>query len=283
MARATVLFIILLLVGTSTTFADAEERPLWEIGFGGGVIQIPDYRGSSESGVYPYPFVMPIYRGRSFQADEEGIKGVLGESNRLRLDVSFYGNVPVNGDNDARAGMETLDPLLEIGPMLRYKAWTASRHRQSLILDAPLRVALSLGDGVDVVGYALTPRASYRRQIDLCDRPWKWSISGELLWGSRDLHRYYYQVDPVDATAWRPAYDAGAGFGGSRLRTSLYRRDRNRLISLYAVYDHLGGAVFEDSPLVERQGGLTLGFVVIWFPFQSNDVVKVNQWEWTTE
>ena len=109
---------------------------MWELGLGGGVIRIPDYRGSSEAGTYPYPFIMPIYRGHHVQADEEGIKGILRESNRLRLDFSVYGNVPVTSDNEARKGMDDLDPILEIGPMLRYRAWKSSSPRQSIILDA---------------------------------------------------------------------------------------------------------------------------------------------------
>lgn len=261
----------------------AEKLPIWELGLGGGVIRIPDYRGSSEAGTYPYPFIMPIYRGRHVQADEEGIKGILGESSRLRLDFSVYGNVPVTSDNEARKGMDDLDPILEIGPMLRYKAWKSSSPGQSIILDAPVRAALSIGNGVDYVGLAVTPRLSYRRQIDLFERPWKWSLSGEALWGSGGLHRYYYQVNPADATAQRPAYDAGAGFGGTRVRANLYHRDLKRLISFYAVYDSVHGAVFEDSPLVEQNSGFTIGFVVTWFLFQSDNLVEVKQWEWNTE
>ena len=268
---------------TSSHCESAEKLPMWELGLGGGVIRIPDYRGSSEAGTYPYPFIMPIYRGRRVQADEEGIKGILGESSRLRLDFSVYGNVPVTSDNKARTGMDDLDPILEIGPMLRYKAWKSSNPRQSVILDAPVRAALSVGNGVDYVGLAVTPRVSYRRQFDLFDKPWKWSISGEALWGSEGLHRYYYQVDPEDATAQRPAYDADAGFGGTRVRASLYHRDLDKLISFYAVYDSVHDAVFEDSPLVEQNSGFTVGFVVTWFLFQSENLVEVKQWEWNTE
>ncbi|MEA3644226.1 MAG: hypothetical protein VBE63_30520, partial [Lamprobacter sp.] len=66
-------------------------------------------------------------------------------------------------------------------------------------------------------------------------------------------------------------------------RTSVYHRDRKKLISFYAVYDNVNGAVFEDSPLVQQSGGFTFGFVVTWFLFQSNDLVEVKQWEWNTE
>jgi outer membrane scaffolding protein for murein synthesis (MipA/OmpV family) len=283
--RALVLLVSLLLAPSALP---AEQLPLWELGFGGGVIRIPDYRGSDEAGVYPYPFVMPVYRGRVLQADEEGIKGVLGESSRFRFDLSFYGNVPVSNDNDARKGMDDLAPTLELGPMLRYKPWQTPAHQQSIIFDVPVRAAIAVGGGVEYVGFGVTPRLSYRRALRPFgpyggDRDWKWSISGEVLWGSGGLHRYYYQVDPADATATRPAYDAEAGYGGTRFRSSIYRRDPNKLISFYAVYDDVSGAVFDDSPLVRQQGGLTIGFVVTWFLAQSDELVDVRQWEWSND
>ena len=274
---------LLTLLALATPPALAEELPAWELGIGGGALRIPDYRGSSESGTYPYPFIMPIYRGRHLQADEEGIKGVIGESSRFRFDISVYGNVPVTSDNKARDGMDDLDPLLQIGPMLRYKAWKAYEPQQSLIIDLPVRASIAIGGGIDYVGYEVSPRISYRRELGLFDQNWKWSISGEALWGSAGLNRYYYQVDPPDATPTRPAYDADAGFAGTRFRTSVYHRDRNKLISFYAVYDDVQGAVFDDSPLVEQNGGFTVGFVVTWFLLQSDDLVEVKQWEWNTE
>lgn len=281
--RTAVLILILLYFATAPLSALAEKLPLWELGIGGGALRIPDYRGAGEAGTYPYPFIMPIYRGPYFQADEEGIKGILGESGRFRFDFSLFGNVPVSSGNGAREGMEDLDPLLEIGPMLRYKAWQASAPQRSVIIDFPVRAAIAVGSGVNYVGYAVTPRISYRRELGLFRRPWKWSISGEALWGSDGLHEYFYQVNPADATPTRPAYAAEAGYAGTRFRTSLYHRDRNKLISFYAVYDNVQGAVFEDSPLIEREAGFTIGFVVTWFLLQSNELVEVKQWEWSAE
>lgn len=280
MTRAALLLSILAFV---PALQAAERLPLWEVGIGGGALQTPDYRGAGQSHTYPYPFIMPIYRGRYLKADEEGISGVLSASDRLRFDFSLYGNVPVGNDNDAREGMDDLDPLVEIGPMLRYKAWKGEAPRQSLILDTPVRAAFALGHGIDYVGYTIGPRLTYRRELDLLGQTWKWPISIEALWSSQGLNRYFYQVDPQYATATRPAYAADAGYAGTRFRTSIYRRDRNKLISLYAVYDSVQGAVFEDSPLVERDGGLTVGFLLMWFPFQSDELVEVKQWEWNTE
>lgn len=278
--RITFLLVSLLL---ASVVEAADKLPLWEIGVGGGVLHMPDYRGSDQSHTYPYPFIMPIYRGKVLQADEEGIKGILGASDRFRFDLSFYGNVPVGVDNDARDGMPTLDPLLEVGPMLRYKIWKDSNPQQSLIFDTPIRAAIAVGHGVDYVGYTIGPRLTFRREIDLLGNNWKWPISVEALWSSKDLNQYFYDVDPDFATPSRPPYEADAGFAGTRFRTSIFRRDRNKLISFYAVYDDVGGAVFNDSPLVKQNGGFTIGFLLVWFPFQSGELVEVKQWEWNTE
>jgi outer membrane scaffolding protein for murein synthesis (MipA/OmpV family) len=260
--------------------ARAEKLPLWEIGVGGGVLSVPEYRGSAESRVYPYPFVFPVYRGRHLQADEEGIKGMLLESDRFRFDISYDGNVPVKSESDARRGMDTLDPTVQIGPALRFKLWDSDASSQSVIADLPVRAAFAVGSGLEHVGYTAFPRAAYRREVRLLDRPWKWSLTGGALFGSEGFHRYYYQVDPVDATPERPVYEAGAGYGGLRFITTLYHRDRDKLISVFAAYDDVKDAVFFDSPLVERRSGITVGFLVTWFLFQSEDLVEVKQWEW---
>lgn len=263
--------------------ARAEKLPLWEIGLGGGALSVPDYRGSSESHVYPYPFVFPIYRGLRLQADEEGVKGKLLESDRIRFDISLDGNVPVKSDSDARRGMDTLDPTVQIGPALRVKLWSSEANAQSVIAELPIRAAFAVGSGIDHVGYTAFPRIAYRRQFNLFDRKWKWSISGGALFGSDDYHRYYYQVNPGDATPQRPAYEADEGYGGTRFITTLYHRDRKKFISFFAAYDDVNDAVFYDSPLVEQRSGFTVGFLVTWFFFQSKELVDVKQWEWGTQ
>jgi len=279
MLRSLVASISLLML---LSVAWAEKLPKWEVGLGGGALSIPDYRGSDQSHVYPYPFVFPVYRGLRLQADEEGIKGMLLESDRVRFDISYDGNVPVRSDNDARKGMSTLEPTVQIGPMLRVKLWDSEPNTQSIIAELPVRAAFAIGGGIEHVGYTAFPRLAYRREMDLFGRKWKWSLAGGPLYGSEDFNRYYYQVDPADATPQRPAYNADAGYAGTRFITSLYRRDRNKLISFYAAFDDVSDAVFYDSPLVKQRTGITVGFLVTWFFFQSKDLVDVKQWEWST-
>jgi outer membrane scaffolding protein for murein synthesis (MipA/OmpV family) len=217
------------------------------------------------------------------QADEEGIKGMLLESDRIRFDISYDGNVPVSRDNDARKGMDSLDPTVQIGPMLRAKLWSSEANAQSIIAEFPVRAAFAVGSGIEHIGYTAFPRIAYRRELELFGRKWKWSLTGGALFGSEDFHRYYYQVDPAEATPERPAYEADAGYGGTRFIANLYRRDRNKLISFYAAYDDVEDAVFYDSPLVEQRSGVTVGFLVTWFFFQSKDLIDVRQWEWSTD
>ena len=162
---------------TLLSVAKAEKLPLWEIGLGGGALSTPDYRGSDESRVYPYPFVHPIYRGLHLQADEEGIKGMLLESDRVRFDISYGGNVPVSSDNDARRGMSSLEPTVQIGPMFCVKLWASETDTQSIIAELPVRAAFAIGSGIEHIGYTALPRIAYRRELDLFGHKWKWRFA----------------------------------------------------------------------------------------------------------
>ena len=86
-------------------------------------------------------------------------------------------------------------------------------------------------------------------------------------------------VLPEYSTEGRPEYDANGGYGGTRFIVTFHKRDPKKLISIYALYDGVNDAVFEDSPLVESSGGFTVGFVVAWFVSQSRSLVDVKSWE----
>ena len=95
--------------------ACAEERPLWELGAGGFAFAQPDYRGADEGRGYVLPIPYVAYRGDRFRVDREGIRGLLFESDRVEFDLSLFATPPVkSNDNTARAGMNDLDPTIEI-------------------------------------------------------------------------------------------------------------------------------------------------------------------------
>ncbi len=62
-----------------------------------------------------------IYRSDRIKVDRNGPRGILFDTERLRLDLSINASVPVNSsDNRARRGMPDLDPTIEIGPVLKH-------------------------------------------------------------------------------------------------------------------------------------------------------------------
>jgi len=54
------LAIVLLMLPQQTAGA---QKPLWEVGAGGGFLMMPDYRGSDKTRPYLLPFPYAVYRG----------------------------------------------------------------------------------------------------------------------------------------------------------------------------------------------------------------------------
>jgi len=262
--------------------ACAEKVPLWEIAVGGGALTIPDYRGAGHDSTAVLPAVVPFYNGKYLRSDEEGVRGELFKTERLRLDFSLDGNVPVKSDdNPARAGMPDLDATAQLGPALNVKLWEADAPDRSLILFLPIRAAFAVDtDRVESIGYTFAPQVTYYRRVPLAGCDWKLGLTGGLQFGSSAFHDYYYSVDAAYTTATRPEYEAKGGFAGYRfIGTFLCRYPRN-WISFFARYDRVDGAVFDGSPLVRRNGGLTAGFVVTWMVGRSSKMVEVTDWKY---
>ena len=243
--------------------ASAEEAPLWDLAVGGGLLTIPEYRGSDDRRTLPFPYIYPNYRGKRLRVDDDGIRGILVEKKRYELDFSLDGNPPVSSDDSAaRAGMPDLDLTVQIGPALGIWLMTDYEKQRSLKLNLPVRAAFAIDfDNFEHVGFAASPHFTFHKWFRAWRRPWRLGLSAGLEFADEELHNFYYQVNPEFATATRPAYDADAGFGGTRFIATLISRTRKSWLSLFARYDRLDGATFEDSPLVERSDGLTLGFV----------------------
>jgi hypothetical protein len=120
----------------------AELLPLWEAGAGVAAISFPDYRGAAHRRSYLLPVPVFVYRGSVFQVDREKVRGLLIKSERVELDVSINGTVPIRSDgNTAREGMPDLDPTLEIGPSLTVSL--AATERTKLTLRLPLRAVIA--------------------------------------------------------------------------------------------------------------------------------------------
>jgi outer membrane scaffolding protein for murein synthesis (MipA/OmpV family) len=87
---------------------------------------------------------------------------------------------------------------------------------------------------------------------------------------------YYYSVAPQYATATRPAYTAPGGYSGTQFGIILTKRFSGVWFAAYVRYDTLRGAVFQDSPLVERAYDWSAGFGFAWILGRSSRLVEVT-------
>jgi len=252
--------------------------PKWEIGAGIGALSIPFYRGSDESTGLVIPLIVPVYRGERFQVDRRGIRGLLFSSDRWALDISADGNVPADSDDvEIREGMPDLAPTVQIGPSLKYTAWTESSKSQILRLNLPLRAVFAFDSGIEGIGYTVSPSVTYARNLGHTDSGWRLGLYAGLEYGSESFHDYYYQVDEQFSTPLRPTYDAQSGYGGVRLATSLRRRTQSGSFVLFARYDRFDSATFLSSPLVDTKDGLTVGFFYLRSLVRSKEKVTVGR------
>ena len=255
-----------------------KKRPLWEVALGGGAMQMPDYRGAQDSRGYVFPFIYPVYRGNFLRVDDDGVRGMLHETPTVEFDISLDGAIPVSSDDiDVRAGMPDLDPILQLGPSLRFGLWENSRASKSLILNLPIRGVFAIDSGVDQIGYTFSPHFTFYQNFNLIDRNWRTGMSAGLEFGSNEYHDYFYSVSDAFKTPTRPEYDANGGYAGTRFVITMQGRTRKSWISLFARYDRVDSATFSDSPLVVKNDGVTAGFIVTFFVAQSDKLVEVTE------
>jgi outer membrane protein len=244
--------------------------PRWEWGVGLAAAHLRDYPGSSHSGTYALPVPWFIWRSDRVEVGREGGRGVIYRSAQRELDFTLMANPPADiDDNPERAGMESLDPVLEPGLRMR---WRFPLGDWRLGVQLPVRYALSVGDHFrsDGLGLHVEPGVSVDRAL----MPgWAWSMSLAAGFAEADYSDYYYGVSPADATAQRPAYAAPGGYAGWLASTRLSWRSGNFSAGGFLRYEHVGDASFSDSPLVTKNHGVTLGANATWRLGQSRDSV----------
>lgn len=252
----------------------AKELPLWEVGLGVAPIVFSNYRGSDQQSAYVLPLPYIIYRGDLLKVDRSGPRGVLFDTERLELNISFDVAPPVDSDdNDARAGMGNLDPTVQIGPVLKVHL-TDEDAGLPLRLNLPLRAVIATDfSHVKHVGWVLHP------QLWL-DPPefygWGTSIGVGPIFADEGYHDYYYGVSPAFATASRSAYQGKAGYSGVSVLMGASRRIGPLWVGAFLRYDNLAGAAFEDSPLFETEHACIAGAGIAWIFWQSETSVSAD-------
>ena len=257
--------VLIMMPGLLGGAVHAQSLPRWEVGIGVSVLSLPYYRGAASGRSYVLPFPYVKYRGEHLRVDEEGIRSYLFRSDRVKLNFSLAGGVPVPSDgNSIRHDMPRLDPTVEIGPSLEILLSKPAESNRSLWLKIPVRAALSVGWGnIDHQGWVLAPYIEYVVRQGNPSAPWIIDLSAGPQFADRAYHDYFYEVPTAYATASRPEYHPDAGYSGSRMTLSLQKRWGDYWLGAFIRYDTLQGAVFSDSPLVEQRHYLALGAAVI--------------------
>jgi len=252
----------------------AVRRPLWELGLGLGALSLPDYRGSAERSTYVLPLPYVVYRGQWLRADRDGARAVLLDAERVEVDISVSGSPPSrHTDRGARAGMDKLPATLEIGPNVNWTWWRGSSAKLDLRL--PLRAAITLEHSPRSIGMVFAPHLN----LDLSGAVpgWKLGVQGGPVWASQRYNQHYYGVGAANATVTRPQYEARGGRGGWQATAALSRRFAHTWAGAFVRHDSLDGAVFADSPLVQRRQGVTVGLGLSWIFASSAEQVAADE------
>lgn len=228
--------------------------PLWEIGFGGAGAYLPHYPAAAQSQARFLPFPWLTYRGNIFRSDEKGVRGRIIQSDKIELDISVSGSLPVSDDdNDARSGMPELDWLGEVGPRLQINMLKSGNENRAARVDfeLPVRSVFStdISDSFEWRGIVTAPSLSYSNK-NFNGTGLNFKISAEPIFASEKLMDYFYQVDPQYVQSGRGAYDAEAGYLGSRLSFGVNRKFGRRLsLGIHSNVQNFSGAANSDSPL----------------------------------
>jgi outer membrane scaffolding protein for murein synthesis (MipA/OmpV family) len=272
--RIALLLLVLVFLGLPKISIGA-EKPLWELGIGGGFLIMPDYRGSDKTRAYLLPFPYAAYRGGIIKLEDKRIAARIFATDRVTLDASGYGAVPVkSSDNDARVGMPDLDPTFEFGPALRIKLLDSKENRYLLSVALPLRAVFSTDfRSVRYEGWVFSPRLNLEKGDVIPGTGLYLGVSAGPMFADRGYHKYFYEVEPVYATDTRQAYASGGGYSGSTLTVGLGKNYKQFIFNTFVSADYLKGAVFEDSPLTKTQTSWMGGFSITWVFLKSAKTV----------
>ena len=259
--------------------AVCEEKPLWEIGVGAGLLQMPDYRGSNESRLYLLPYPYLVYRGDILKVDEQRISGRIFKTDRILLDFSGYGAVPVDSDdNSAREGMPDLDPTFELGPALTIKLLESKEDKYKLDMSLPVRAFFSTDfSSVRHEGWVFSPRINFVKDDLIPGTGLHLGVSAGPMFADSDYHDYYYAVEQKYANRARHEYSADGGYSGTTITVGLSKPYKQFIIHAFVSADFLQGAIFEDSPLVKRETSIMSGIGISWILFKSEKTVNAEK------
>ena len=171
--------------------------------------------------------------------------------------------------------LSSLDATLELGPRLNIQLWKHARHQLSAVF--PFRLTSSVSFSFSRFayrGWMFSPFLLYMYE-DKGKNGWEFDILAGPLYASERYHDYYYSVDQAYVNENRRYFKAKQGYSGSRVTVYLQKSYQRLWLSVFARYDVLADAVFENSPLVEKNNYVFGGFVIGWMLKKSPKKVYV--------
>ena len=256
--------------------AQADDKPLWELGAGATVLAFPAYRGSDQTRIYVLPIPYFVYRGEFLKADRNGVRSIFFDSENVEINASAAASFPIDSkDNDARRGMPDLKPTVELGPAVDLTLWRSSARGTKLTLRLPVRAGFTIQRAPEYIGWLFSPRINLDIENVGGLPGWNLGLLASPAYGDRHFHRHFYSVSPQYATPSRPAYDARAGYNGTGFLAAVSKRFPRYWVGGFVRYDTLAGAAFEDSPLVRTRGYFAAGVAVAWIFAESSLRVDV--------
>jgi MipA family protein len=267
-------YALLLAAACWTVPSHAKEEPLWEFGLGLGAIAFEDYRGSDTVHAYPVPVPYLIYNGKFLKADRDGVRGTLFNQDKFEINLSVNLTTPVRNDSE-RSGMPDLKSTIELGPSFDIHLFRSEDAKFKLDLRMPLRAAATIEGSPQVIGWTFTPRFN----LDIANlkglEGWNLGFLAGPLFADRRYNQYFYSVASQYATLSRPEFQASGGYAGTQSIAALSKRYPKFWAGAYMRYDTLAGAVFVDSPLVQRRSYWSAGFGFAWMLRRSSAMVEV--------
>lgn len=268
----TYLLLSLFLGAVNHVNAQTEELPLWELGLGFGGLHQPYYPGSDATRSFLFPVPVPVYRGKIVKSDDEGVRAEIDLNDRIKFSFSVDFNLGVDSEDvPVRAGMDDIDTQFQIGPSLDLNL--KETEQSQWLLRIPIRASFGFGDGVNNNGYTFAPNITYFRYFNYRNEEWRFSAALGPQFGSSDFNNLYYGVDEAFVTPERPFYEAQGGYSGARGLLTLKSQNSKRLLIWFVRYDDINGAKFDDSPLTQTSGGVSVGFAYSHFFWKSKRTV----------
>ncbi len=264
--RGNIALLVIALIFSAQVHA---EKPLWELGAGLVAFHQPQYPGAEQARNLILPFPYFIYRGKKVRAENGRVRGLLLSTDKLAIDISLGGALPVSSeDNRLRERMPDLDPMLEIGPSLKW------HFSERLNVELPLRWANSIdGTNIDERGWISTPQLRYMREGEAT----RLQMTLGAVYASRQLQNYFYAVDPEYVTGDRPRYLADPGLMAYRATINYQKRFGNTIIGAYAAYYDLSDAENLASPLLAEESQFSVGLRIAWILRTAKKRVNVKQ------